>query len=214
MGQIYGGAEAVAILVKDHLGLTQAKVDAASELVREAVEMSRSGSWVEWTSSEKRRRYLKKAMDMLEVFTKPSWGSRVWTMQEFILAKRTVWIGGDFQPLRVDEWLFQALPDVCDLLSIEECLVPKYAKLYSHFQGMAGAHLRLIDSTRVMELLRNKVATVPEDEVYGLMSASGVVLDDANTIGKEKVWALWWEKAIRDGNLRWALLPPASVPPL
>jgi hypothetical protein len=56
---------------------------------------------------------------------------------------------------------------------------------------MAGAHLRLIDSTRVMELLGNKKATVPEDEVYDLMAASTVVLQKANVKGKEKVLTMW-----------------------
>lgn len=215
MGKIYGDAEVVAIVVKEHLGLTQAKVDAAAYMVRDAVEMSKRDAWLEkgnqWSSSEGHRGHLKRAMDVLEVFTRPAWGSRVWTMQEFILARSTVWIGGDLQPLKVDEWLFQAIPDVCNQLSIEECLIPRYAKLYSHFQGMACAHLGLIDSTRVMELLGNKIATVPEDEVYGLMSASGVILGDANTVGKENAWARWWEKAVQDGSVRWALLPPASV---
>jgi len=73
---------------------------------------------------------------------------------------------------------------------------------------MAGAHLRLIDPTRVMELLGNKSATVPEDEVYGLMAASSVVLQKTNVKGKEKVWATWWEEALRTGHFRWALLPP------
>jgi hypothetical protein len=216
MGQIYGGADTVAILVKDHLGLTQAGIDAAFGLVHGAIEMSRSGSWLEngkeWSSSGKRRGHLKRAMDVLEVFTRPAWGSRVWTIQEFILAKDTIWIGGDLQPIQVDARVFQAIPDVCNHLSIVECLSPRYSKLYGHFQGMAGAHLGLIDPTRVMELLGNKIVTVPEDEIYGLMSASGVVLDDASTVGKEMVWARWWEKAILEGNLRWALLPPAMSP--
>jgi hypothetical protein len=73
---------------------------------------------------------------------------------------------------------------------------------------MAGAHLGLIEPTRIMELLGNKKATVPEDEIFGVMAASGVVID-AKTKGKENVWAQWWEKAIQTGHLRWALLPPA-----
>ena len=214
MGDIYGNAAVVVILTLEPFEISQADIDAVTEDVKGAVEMSVDGSWLEhgklWTLSEKHRRRLGRAMDCLEVFTRPMWGSRVWTMQEFILAKRTIWIGGDLQPLKVDERLFQAIPDVCDYLSIEECLGGKYSKLYSHFQGMAGARQGQIEITRVMELLGNRTATVPEDEIFGLMAASGVVLEETNIVGKEKVWSLWWEKAIRTGHFRWALLPPAT----
>ena len=213
MGEIYGNAELVAITVMEPLVITQAKMDAVAESVEGAVQMSLNGSFIEdgqaWTSREKRRLLLVEAMDCLEIFTRSAWGERVWTMQEFILAKQTVWIGRERLPVRVDERLFQAIPDVCDQLSIDECLVPKYQKLYQHFQGMAGAHLKMIDPTRVMELLGNKRATVPEDETYGLMAASGVILKQTNLVGKETVWKHWWEEAIRTGHLRWALLPPA-----
>lgn len=213
MGDIYGNAQVVIIVTGECLGLSQSEIDAMAVSVQDAVQMSETGSWLQdgkqWTSSQQHRRKLKKAMDCLEIFSRPAWSSRVWTLQEFILAKRTIWVGSDLQPLKIDERLFQAIPDVCNYLSIEECLVSKYSKLYSHFQGMAGAHLKKIDPTRVMELLGNRTATVPEDEVYGLMAASGVVLHQTNITGKEKVWALWWEKAIQTGHFRWAVLPPA-----
>lgn len=216
MGDIYGNANVVVILTSESLRISQEEIDAVTESVQGAVEMFAKGSWLQdgkqWTSSEQHRRRLKRVMDCLEIFTRPAWGSRVWTLQEYILAQRTLWVSSELQPLRVDERLFQAIPDVCDHLSIEECIVPKYRKLYSHFQGMVGAHLKLIESTRVMELLGNRTATVPEDEIYGLMAASGVVLQQTNISGKEKVWALWWEKAIQTGHFRWALLPPA-IPP-
>jgi Heterokaryon incompatibility protein (HET) len=213
MGLIYGNAVVVAIVTKEPFGLSQEQIDSVTGSVQGAVDMSTNSLWLQegkqWTSLEKNRRRLKRAMDCLEVFTRPVWGSRVWTMQEFILAKKTIWIGSELKPLRIDERMFQAIPEVCNYLSIEECLISKYAKLYHHFSGMAGAHFQLIDSTRVMELLGNRTATVPEDEVYGLMAASSVVLQETNVKGKEKVWAMWWEEALRTGHFRWALLPPA-----
>lgn len=216
MGLIYGNAQVVAIVTEYPLGLSQERIDSVTASVQGAIDMSMNSSWTEdgkrWSVNEKNRLRLKRAMECLEVFTRPAWGSRVWTLQEFILAKRTIWIGGDLQPLRIDEKLFLAIPDVCDYLSIEECLIPKFEKLYCQFQGMASAHLRLIDPTRVMELLGNRQATVPEDEVYGLMAASGVILQQTSVKGKEKAWALWWEEAIQNGHTRWALLPPAMTP--
>jgi hypothetical protein len=43
-----------------------------------------------------------------------------------VLAKRTIWIGDDPKLLRIDERLFQAVPDVWNYLRIEECLISKY----------------------------------------------------------------------------------------
>ncbi|MCJ1359090.1 MAG: hypothetical protein MMC33_009090 [Icmadophila ericetorum] len=215
MGDIYGSAEVVSIVTKIPFGLSQTYIDSITTAVQDAIEMSMNETWLEngnkWRQSEKHRKLLKQAMDIIEVFTRPVWCTRVWTMQEFILAKRTLWIGSDLQPLRVEEIFFQAIPDVCDNLAIEECLGGKYRRIYSHLAGMAGAHLKMIEPTRVLELLGNKKATIPEDEVYGLMAASGVVLKQTNIVGKGKVWKLWWEEAIRTGHFRWAVLPP-SIP--
>ena len=100
----------------------------------------------------------------------------------------------------------------CDMLNITTCLVPKYDRLFRYFQGMANAHLRQIEPTRVMELLGYRHAKVPEDAIYGSMAASTVVLDDTSTKGVETVWALWWSKAIQSGHARWAFLPPTEPP--
>jgi hypothetical protein len=84
---------------------------------------------------------------------------------------------------------------------------------------MAFVHLRLADRAGVMELLGELTSTVPEDEVYGLMAASGVILSQANVKGKgkDKAWAQWWEEARRTGHIRWALLatdiPAAAADP-
>lgn len=60
-----------------------------------------------------------------------------------------------------------------------------------------------------MELLGNRSATVPADEIYGAMAASGVIIDlsDPNH-SREYIWRLWCEQAISNGHIRWALLPP------
>lgn len=215
MGDIYGRAEVVVIVTRESFGLTQGYIDTVTAAVQEAVDMSTDDPWMigtqGWIKSPKNLNSLKQAMDMLEPFTRPTWLSRVWTMQEFILAKRTLWVGSDLKPLHVEEKLFQAVPDVCDTLAIEERFGGKYRKIYSHLMGMASAFLKTIEPTRVMELLGNRTATIPEDEIYGLMAASGVLLKRTSYIGKDKVWALWWEEAIRTGHFRWALLPP-SIP--
>ena len=212
MGEIYGKAEAVVIVYKFSMGLTQQQIDSISEDVEDAVEMYREENWTtegeKWRNGQRRQR-LKEAMDCLELFTRSPWATRVWTLQEFILAKATIWIGGDLVPLRISEELFIAIPDICDTLDIAECIMGKYRVLYQYYRGMAGARLGLIDRTRVMELLGNRIASLPVDDVFGTMAASGVVIDQLGIETREEAWRLWWESAVREGHVRWALLPPA-----
>ena len=212
MGEIYSKAEAVAIISGTPIGLTQEDIDCVTERVEDAVEMYREESWKsegeKWETGQ-RRQFLKEAMDCLDLFTRSPWATRVWTLQEFVLAKSTIWIGGDLIPIRISEELFIAIPDICETLNIAECIMGKYSILYHHYRGMAGARLGQIDRTRVMELLGNRTASLPVDEVFGTMAASGVVIEQLGVESKEEAWRLWWEKAVREGHVRWALLPPA-----
>ena len=216
MGDIYSRADAVAVIFKTAIGLTQERLDHVTQSVQGAVEMYREEKWKEqgekWESGQ-RRRCLKDAMDCLEIFTRSPWATRVWTLQEFVLAKATVWIGKDLVPLNINEELFIALPDICETINIAECIMGKYSILYHFYRGMAGARLRMIDRTRVMELLGNRIATLAVDEVFGTMAASGVVIDQLSVGSREEAWRLWWEKAVREGHVRWALLPPTSPYP-
>ncbi|KAL8715691.1 MAG: hypothetical protein Q9225_006308 [Loekoesia sp. 1 TL-2023] len=217
MGDIYSKAVAVAIIFKTPIGLTQERLDRVTRSVEGALNMYREESWKEegqkWELGQQRRRCLKEAMDCLELFTRSPWATRVWTLQEFVLAKATVWIGEDLIPLKINEELFVALPDVCETLNISECIMGRYGVLYQYYRGMAGARLKMIDRTRVMELLGNRTATEAVDEVFGTMAASGVVIEEIDVESKEEAWRLWWEKAVREGHVRWSLLPPTSPPP-
>ena len=215
MGEIYSTAVAVAIVFKTPIGLTQERLDHVTRSIEGALNMYREESWQEdgqkWQIGQ-RRRCLKDAMHCLEHLTRSPWATRVWTLQEFVLAQSTIWIGEDLIPLRINEELLAAVPDICETLDISECLMGRYGVLYHHFRGMAGARLKMIDRTRVMELLGNRKATEAVDEVFGTMAASGVVVEQQDIESKEEAWRLWWEKAIRGGHIRWALLPPTSPP--
>ena len=161
MGQIYENARVVLVVMTEPFGLTQQAVDSFVHDVQGAVEMWRKGTFQEegakWLKSKNARR-IQRAMDCLEVLTRPSWATRVWTMQEFVIAKRTAWVGGDLEPAVIDPELFQAIPLVCNTLSIAPCLEPKYNRLFDIFQGMAATHARQIELTRVMELLGHRTA--------------------------------------------------------
>jgi hypothetical protein len=53
----------------------------------------------------------------------------------------------------------------------------EFAILHTHFSGMATSRLGDNDATRIAELLGNREATGPVDEVYGIMAASTVKID-------------------------------------
>lgn len=61
-----------------------------------------------------------------------------------------------------------------------------------------------------MELPGNRTATVPVDEVYGVMAASGVIIEARAGETKECAWDRWCHQAVRDQHIRWVLLPVAA----
>lgn len=117
-----------------------------------------------WKHGKGRRKIIE-GMNCLELFTRTRWADRIWTLQEYILARQIVWVGNGTVCLRIDDVMFRALPDLCDVFDIQEAIGGKYSKLYDFYSGMVGARERRIDSTRVMELLGNRTASFPDDEV-------------------------------------------------
>lgn len=212
MGEIYHGAVAVTVALGSKLTISQEEIDTLSEKLEGACFMAANETWREdglyWKNGAGKEIIIK-AMNGLEIFTRDEWACRIWTLQEFVLARSIVWIGSDCIPLRVREILFSAIPDICNTLSISECIGGKYTRLYSYFSGMMNCKRGAIDRTRIMELLGNRSAIIPADEIYGAMAASGVIIDisDPNH-SREYIWRLWCEQAIREGHIRWALLPP------
>jgi hypothetical protein len=87
----------------------------------------------------------------------------------------------------------------------------EFAILHTHFSGMATSRLGDNDATRIAELLGNREATGPVDEVYGIMAASTVNIDPIKGDTREEAWERWCEAAILKGHIRWLMLPPASA---
>lgn len=220
MGSIYHNAVAVIVVLSCELGLSQEDVDATTGSLTDALDMWKNESWAETAQTEywkygPGRQRLVHAMKGLTRFTRSVWGTRIWTLQEYILARSVLWIGTDMQPITIDDMLFQAIPGLCDELGIRECMLrdpgTEFAVLYTHFSGMANCRLGEIDRTRVMELLGNRKASVPVDEVYGVMAASGVEMHTVVGETKEQAWRRWWETAVQRGHVRWAMLPQAPI---
>ncbi|KAI1326771.1 heterokaryon incompatibility protein-domain-containing protein [Xylariaceae sp. FL0255] len=213
MGEIFGNAEAVLIILGCDLGMQQGDIDNLTRLLGRAIAMDAEEAWGTegqyWQAGEGRG-LIVQAMKGLARLTVTPWTTRVWTLQEYILARAVIWIGTDLVSLVVDDVLFPALTSICDTLVIDECLGDEFNKLYSFFSGMANSRMRRVDRTRVMELLGNRKATVECDEVYGVMAASGVEITTIKGESKEQAWTRWVEAAFGRGHLRWLLMPAAG----
>jgi hypothetical protein len=213
MGRIFGGAEAVLIILGCVIGISQTDVDYLTQQLSGAIAMEAEEAWATesqyWQAGEGRE-MIAQAMKGLARLTVTSWSTRVWTLQEYIVARAVVWIGKDLVSLSVEDGLFSALPTICNTLDIEECIGDEFDKLYAFFSGMANCRLRQIEQTRVMELLGNRKATVECDEVYGVMAASGIEIPAVKGETKEQAWARWVEAALRQGCLRWLLMPAVA----
>ncbi|KAK3054740.1 hypothetical protein LTR09_004469 [Extremus antarcticus] len=210
MDRIFGQAEAVVIYINSNLDATQAEVDTLATQLEGALAMCEADAWQEegayWQQGECRK-WIIQGMQGLLRLASTDWARRVWTLQEYILAKSVYWIGLDLVPLKIEDFMLSALPDICNTLSIDECLGPEMLVLYAFFQGMANVRLRKIDRSRVMELLGNRTATMPVDEVYGIMAASEVIIDAVAGEDQYEAWRRWCEAAVLQGNLRWILSP-------
>lgn len=210
MDRIYGEAECIIIFLATHLNANQSQVDWLMRKVDGALAMCQAQAWEEegayWQSSEGRR-WLSVAMNALIRLARSAWATRVWTLQEYVLAKKVIWIGQDLEPIEVDDYAFSALPDICDTLVIDELLGPEHMILNQYFLGMLNARLKAIDRTRIMELSVFRQATMPVDEIYGVMAASGVTIRPQLNETKAGVWARWCAEAVRCGHVRWILLP-------
>ncbi|KAH7360824.1 HET domain protein [Rhexocercosporidium sp. MPI-PUGE-AT-0058] len=222
MGQIYGKAEAVLIILTNELNLTQKQVDYGTAQLDEALAIWKEEAWTDdgmsqyWELGEGRTK-LVQAMKILSRFTNAAWGTRVWTLQEYLLATNILWVGADLEPISIDDELFVAIPLLCEQFDIAECtfrgdsIHNDYELLFSHFSGMAASRVGATDRTRVMEMLGNRQAFLPVDEVYGIMAASTVEISIQPKESRESAWKRWLEAALTAGHLRWLMIPPAIL---
>ena len=102
MGKIFGKAIAVVIILNCDLRLTQDTVDKGVVQLSGAVTMHETESWQEdglyWSTAG--RGLVCAGMKAMAQLTKTAWATRVWTLQEYILATEVIWIGlHDLQPV-------------------------------------------------------------------------------------------------------------------
>lgn len=61
-----------------------------------------------------------------------------------------------------------------------------------------------------MKLAQHGSCTIREDEIYGLMGASGVIIACDKHDNLDMAWKKWWEQLMRAGNLEFAYMPVLS----
>ncbi|EJP61086.1 HET domain protein [Beauveria bassiana ARSEF 2860] len=204
MSHIYGDAKVVLIILTNKLNLTQEQVDHGSAELDEALAIWDAESWTDegareyWVLGPGRAK-LVQAMEVLSRFTSAAWGTRVWTLQEYLLAADVLWIGADLEPVSISDELFVAIPRLCE----------EWELLFSHFSGMAARRTGATDPTRVMEMFGNRRAFLPVDEVYGAMAVSTVEIGVRPRESRESAWRRWTQAALAAGHLRWLMVPPA-----
>jgi hypothetical protein len=158
---------------------------------------------------------------MVEIASLP-WAGQIWTAQEYILAKSEVWVGMDNRPIRISladmTTIFAARWSRREILQMFE----SYIGVPQDFPAAAEAAAENLDlmnrikegrvhAVKSMLLAGSRRCTVLEDEIYGLMGASGVVFNPNKTETLDSAWARWWRESLRSGNLFYALLPVLEV---
>lgn len=207
MGEIYRNALCVVVTVRHRFSFTQEDWNAILQKLQEPILYTRDRII---TDSDKAvaayealhiSKELDRALEIIREFNELVWMKRVWTAQEYILAARLVCIGGDLHP-------FDLLSD--DMNSIILIHMYKSRNRLGEFDSLRILnHVRkkLYDPTLAMELAIHRKSCFPEDEVYGLMVISGVVIKPISNASTEQVWRAWLEQSIRAGHLLWAVLP-------
>ena len=206
MGSIYKQAQLVVVAVKTRFSFTQADWDLAIFRMGEAFGYVTSN---EYDTPEARAccnspvvsESFARVVTMLDEITMIPWFRRVWTAQEYILAKDIMWIGSDRKCIRISPG------EIRNLNKLSPWEGDNFRR--SHLNElviMSRIRTGHGNPTAALRLASHRGCLFPEDEIYGLMAASEVVIAPLYSIGVEMAWQTWWEKAIMSGHIMWAMM--------
>ncbi|KAI9870122.1 MAG: hypothetical protein M1830_004658 [Pleopsidium flavum] len=207
MGSIYSKAVSVAVTLPYGLKTTQEDVDKLARALDPAIKMIEEDDWsvnrTRWCKEEPGKSLITRALYGISCLMKGSWGTRVWTAQEFLLAKSVIWIGTDQLPISIQDSHFLSIVIVLNaFFSIEQ--YERLQRLNHRIRPLLLNRLQNIDRTRFLTLISWRNCSVPQDMIYGGMAAFGVQIDVVQTERVEDIWRLWWEQAIKQQHVRWA----------
>ena len=208
MGDIYKQAEIVVVAVNQYFSFSSADWDLAMVNLHEAFQYVEDDDLYNTPNarasyaSSKVIENVARAASMLDELTRIPWFGRVWTAQEYILAKDIMWIGSDRNFIRMSYDNVRSLNKLG--ASTADTFQPRgnVAALISMSRIRTGRS----HPTVAMRLANHRKCLSPEDEIYGLMAASEVVVSPIYNIGVKVAWQIWWEKAIESGHIMWAMM--------
>lgn len=229
MGDIYRNAHTVIITVNHRFKFSQSQWDSAITACQEILEVQRLPG-DEYQASERRMgcltipsvKGLFQAYGMMVEIASFPWASRIWTAQEYILAKSELFVGMENTSVRVSladmTTIFSARWARRDILAMFESYigVPQdfaadQENAVENFDLMNRIKEGRVHTVKSILLAGARKCTVKEDEIYGLMGASGVVFNPSKDETLDSAWTRWWEQSLRSGNLFYALLPVLKV---
>jgi hypothetical protein len=191
MGKVYKNANVVVVTVKHKFTFTQSYWN---ELVHSLgipfglVRDPNTCNIIETRNYLRTAQFIdnvEKACEVLREFRNLEWMKRVWTAQEYILARRLVYIGGDLRPFTLlwhDMWVVIFLHDWIVIIPWKSDLgTCRYLKLCVPC---------VVDLTLAMGLALYRKAFYVEDEICGMMAASQVVMTPANNATLEGIWSV------------------------
>lgn len=207
MGSIYSKAVSVVVTLPFGLKTTQEDVDKLTQALDPAIKMVEEDDWsvrkTRWCKEEPGKSSITRALYGISCLIDGSWGTRVWTAQEFLLAKSVIWVGTDELSISIQDSHFLAMISVLnEFFSVEHH--ERVQRLNHRIRPLLLNRLQDIDRTRFMTLISQRHCSVPQDMIYGGMAASGVQIDVAQAERVEDIWRLWWEQAIKQQHVRWA----------
>ncbi|EPE24144.1 hypothetical protein GLAREA_07994 [Glarea lozoyensis ATCC 20868] len=217
MGRIYQNAVAAVVTVRHQFSFDQAywdeivgELEAAFDFMND-IDIEFLPKAAALYKLPRISKLLEKAALVLSEFNNLTWMKRVWTAQEYLLAARVICIGEDLRP-------FYLKPEHARMVML---ICASDSGKYDHIlQGCGNLDMLnrtakgQCDSTLAMILAEDRESTVPEDGIYGLMAASGVVITPMRNASIEDIWLSWCEASVKAGHLLWIMLPfsPPSHP--
>lgn len=176
MGSIFSEAVTLAVMLPYDLQTTQAAVDRLAEALEPAFKLVENHVWNAKQARRCREEPIKslliKALYGLSHLFKGSWATRVWTAQEFLLAKAVIWIGTDHSMIQIPD----SHSDAIITLVNEHFHLEQYETLRNLKQFIRPIlyfRLNMIDRTRFITHISARECSVPQDMVYGAMALLG-----------------------------------------
>lgn len=124
----------------------------------------------------------------------------------------------DGSPVYIPDWGFAMLIELFRYLySIAHYKLIGRIERFIYGILIHRVQYKYLDRTRSITKTRFRECSIPQDQIYGVMTASGVVIPPYMNLPVEEVRRIWWQEAIKRQHAHWAcsaiVWEDAGVPP-